>query len=295
MRKIPIGVFALYVLFCAPDAVDAQRPVSGTCSKPFPISTPRTVCSGSGCIGQDLCNDGTLTLVREELVVCECLHTCDWDDGSRRSTCAPCEGTKFYYEGVNSDELCEEHGGIEDSRWYVVSYLKDVGLYTSPTSPPNSGYQPGNDEVTCECLSGTDETACLDSDGPTTSTAPLICHDVCSTTKGTFNRGPWPDIVKDSPNCIEPEGDRGPETHCQCEDGPESVTWCTDDPSVCTDRGCVVHHTAPSSTRCLQVPVGVTTTTLPDRCSGVDNGTTAALNWLKFSVGHSYRCVDPLN
>lgn len=288
------GISLLSFLLFAPADASAATIIHGTCSPPFSAS-PRQICTA--CLGQDFCADGTLTPVREEPVFCSCQRRCEWTDGSVRSTCAACSGERFVYEGESSDALCADHGGVADSRWSSSRYLQDAGLWNGPDSPPTAGALPGPDLLECHCLSGR-ESACVAYDagpGPGVSedVQGTLCRDVCSWTKGTLSiSSQYASLEHDSRNCVQLTDDRGPEVHCQCDGAPLKETWCTDDSGACADHGCEVHHTAPSSTRCVPVPSESDSDS--DLCVGSATPATAGLNWLRFGVGLSHDCVDAL-
>jgi len=275
----------------------AAKPVPGTCTAP--VKSHRDI--GGPSLGQDACKDGTLTPVRTAARIhCDCVHTCDWDDGTRRTTCARCPENAWYYEDELTDVLCAEHGGVRDSQWYVPSFFTSRGMLDGESSTITAGTLQGQDLLTCDCLSG-DETGCVDAvTGPTIGGLgkATMCHDVCAWAKGTLSTTQFHSIDYNSPACAEFAGDRGPEVHCTCNGIPLAETWCSNDPSVCGDAGCTVHHTAPASTRCIPVPSSTptTTTTLPQPtgCAGRSNAVTGALNWLLFATGQNYGCVDAL-
>jgi hypothetical protein len=281
----------------------AARPVPGTCTKSFQSLKHL----GGNSLGQDRCKDGLVTHIRTNPLLCRCQHTCDWDDGSRRTTCTPCPGTSNYYEDELTKPLCADHGGVDDSQWYVPQFAQKYGMWQGPTSPLTAGALAGPDKVTCECLTG-EHSSCLDYDAGaqvsgsagTPHWGSALCHDVCGWNGGSLSSTSMYTILRDAPSCAGVQSsDRGPEVHCTCDGAPLSETWCSDDPNVCDQAGCTVHHTAPTSTRCIPVPsiTPTTTTTLPELtgCAGRLNAVTAALNWLLFATGQDHGCVDALD
>ena len=93
MKTFIIAIAAVLVTSMA----HAASPVHGTCGPTF----QKIKYLGGTSLGQDRCKDGLVTHIRTNPLLCRCQHTCDWDDGSRRTTCSPCPGTQNYYE----DEL----------------------------------------------------------------------------------------------------------------------------------------------------------------------------------------------
>jgi hypothetical protein len=287
MKTFIIAIAAVLVASMA----HAARPVPGTCGPTFQSLKQL----GGASLGQDRCKDGLITPIRTNPLLCRCQHTCDWDDGSRRTTCSPCPGTSNYYEDELTKPLCEEHGGVDDSQWYVPNFAVGYGMWQGPTSTLTVGALPGPDKVTCECMNG-DKSACIDTDAgaqvsgsrgtPTWSSA--LCHDVCGW-KGTLSNTAFITIGRDDPSCVGAESpDRGPEVHCMCDGAPLPDTWCTDDATICEQHGCVLHHTSDRSNRCIPVPGAepTTTTTLapePTTTTTVGGVTTTTLDeWTDF-------------
>lgn len=301
MLKRYLGIAGLFLFFWCNTAY-AARPIAGTCTGTFHSLKQL----GGNSLGQDRCKDGLVTHIRTNPLLCRCQHTCDWDDGTRRTTCSPCPGTSNYYEDELTKPLCENHGGVDDSQWYVPNFAVSYGMWQGPTSPLTAGALAGPDKVTCDCLTG-EHSSCLDYDAGAQVSGPAgtpfwgsaLCHDVCGWNGGSLSSTAFYTVERDAPSCVGTESpDRGPEVHCMCNNVPLSETWCTDDSTVCDRFGCTVHHTSATSTRCIPVPnVGptTTTTTLPvSDCAGRDNGVTAALNWLLFATGQGHDCVDRL-
>lgn len=303
MKTFAISALAIATVFIANMAhAQTPKPIPGSCSEPF--FKPKNV--GSNSLGQDRCVDGLVTPIRTSPVHCDCQSTCSYDDGSTRSRCIRCPGKNFTYEDEFTDSFCEEHGGADNSQWYVTGFFQGYGMWQGPTSTLSTGALEGPDLMECRCINGT-KSACIDFDaGAQTSGfygipdwSSVLCHDVCGWA-GSLAQGGG-EVEKDSPSCVGVENpDRGPEVHCMCDGRPLPDTWCTDDPNVCEERGCVLHHTSDVSNRCIPVPSvapvsTTTTTTLPsNECAGVQNAVTAALNWLLFATGQEYDCVDHL-
>ena len=298
MSKCVIHASLILVLIAS--SVEAARPVPGSCTSP--VRSHRQLQTRS--LGQDACNDGTLTPVRtSDKIHCDCVRTCDWDDGTQRTTCTRCPENEWIYEDELTDVLCAEHGGVRDSQWYVTSFFAPQGMLDGRNSTITAGTLHGQDLVTCDCLSGK-ETGCVDAvTGPTIGGMAMgtMCHDVCAWAKGTLATTQYASTDYNSPACAEFVEDRGPEVHCTCGGIPLSETWCSGNPSICEDNGCEVHHTAPNSTRCVPPPsvtptTSSTTTTLQpnNNCSTRNRPVASALNWLLFATGNEYSCVEAL-
>ncbi len=244
---------------------------------------PTTVERDTLVVWQARCGDGRKTPVHEApYYIHEQLPVPDGGGniagrGNPRAAEGP-YGTRF------SDEFCGASDVVE-ARGRSVREYEGRGWYRGPTTPPHPDIPHGPDEVQCNCL-GTITFACFDALGPDHGgRAPThsACAKACAVDAGALVSWARLPLIPDSARClVEARGDRGPEVHCVCRGVPEALPLCGDDPGLCTDRGCEVHHTAPRSTRC--VPAGTTTsTTMPDiTCECPDNcSITAALSALQ--------------
>jgi len=197
-------------------------------------------------------------------------------------------------EGSYNTHVCDEECApldVKDAGGSWLSISKRNGWYHGDNVPAYPLDHPmiGPDSVDCNCL-GSRTRVCFDSDGPEfvppederfMTTERAACSAACATRFGAFMSATSATglTILDDPACDAvglPE-DRGPEIHCRCPgDGVsgQSNTWCGDSPTVCTDRGCEVHHGPnPTSTRCIPPPDGsgststtTTTTLIPNRC-----------------------------
>jgi hypothetical protein len=286
------GISLLSFMLFAPSEARAAQIIPESCTEVF--EDTRSL-DGSPALGQDRCVDDTLTVLRSGVIQTDCSVTCDWDDGTRRTVSTRCPGRSWVYEDDQSDALCAEHGGVSDSQWYVTRFFQSHGMWQGPDSPLTAGTLRGPDKMTCDCLSGY-VSSCVDFDagprlGPNRIES-FMCHDVCGWEKGSLSRSGFYQVERDSLDCINAQDTRGPEVHCQCDGVALKETWCTDDPGACVAWGCEVHHTAPSSTRCVPVPGESDSDS--DSCVGEATPATAGLNWLRFGVGLSHDCVDSL-
>lgn len=241
--------------------------------------------TGSLLLWQAQCDDGRVTPVHvaDDSYIHE--RTAEPDSSGNFASPGSPPAPEGAYNTPLADEFCLP-GDVVAARGTWKGTYQDMGWYRSDTTPPYPDVEVGPDATTCLCL-GKQATACFDG---TLNTEAEACAQQCALQFGRIKSGQT-SVRRLSPECanVGPPADRGPECHCfDAGNVPDPSPFCVnaaDCAPFCEDRhpGGGVHHTAPGSTRCVQV----------EGCL-LPGTATAALAHLRAAVGLVHVCVDSL-